>query len=137
MHRSLLHGLAAGLVVLLGTQSVLATCGGGGGGGGGGMGASAGASEQVYNVPWQVAENEAAPAEGLVLYWFPASAEEVKISALRTSRTLALYSGQCVARLDSMRWRFVFAMDQLRLSFSGRRTRFALSSPHCPSRCPA
>ena len=97
MHRSLLRTLAASLVVLLAAQPLLATCGGGGGGGGGGMGASAGSSEQVYHVPWQVAEAEAAPTEGLILYWFPASADELKVSPLRTSRTLALFSGQCVA----------------------------------------
>jgi len=61
------------------------------------MGASAGASEEVYHVPWQVAEGEATRHQGLILYWFPASAEEVKISPLRTSRTLAILSGQCVA----------------------------------------
>jgi tetratricopeptide (TPR) repeat protein len=73
-----------------------ATCGGGGGGGTGGVGAQ-GQAEQVYFVPWKLAANEPPPADGLILYWFPASAREVEISPLRTSRMLSLYAGQCVA----------------------------------------
>jgi tetratricopeptide (TPR) repeat protein len=66
---------------------------------GGGMGSGGmQAAEQVYNVPWRVRTPEAPPVTaGLVLYWFPSSVEEVKRSSLRVSRTLALYSSQCVS----------------------------------------
>jgi tetratricopeptide (TPR) repeat protein len=73
-----------------------ATCGGGGGGGTGGMGAQ-GQAAQVYFVPWKLATAEGAPTAGLVLYWFPASAKEVEVSPMRTSRMLSLFAGQCVA----------------------------------------
>jgi len=54
-------------------------------------------AEQVYQVPWAFLKPAAAaPTRGLVLYWFPASVDEIKISPLRTSRDLALYSAQCV-----------------------------------------
>src|SRR5476649_1237908 len=79
---------------------VLATCGGGGGGGTGGMGGMGGsgaASEVVYQVPWKLMNPTDAPvAGGLVVYWFPASENELKNSSLRNSRTLALYASQCV-----------------------------------------
>jgi tetratricopeptide (TPR) repeat protein len=75
---------------------VWATCGGGGGGGTGGIGAQ-GRAEQVYSVPWKIADREPAPAEGLVLYWFPSSAEELQSSPLRVSRALSLYAAQCVS----------------------------------------
>jgi tetratricopeptide (TPR) repeat protein len=71
-----------------------ATCGGGGGGG---MGGST-APELTYPVPWHVQAPQDPPATGgLVVYWFPASAEELKQSSLRMSRTLSLYASQCVA----------------------------------------
>ena len=35
--------------------------------------------------------------KGLVLYWFPASQDELKKSSLRASRTLSLYAGQCIS----------------------------------------
>jgi tetratricopeptide (TPR) repeat protein len=60
------------------------------------MGAQ-GQAAQVYFVPWKLAASEAVPSGGLVLYWFPASAKEVEISPLRTSRMLSLFAGQCVA----------------------------------------
>ena len=97
LHRPVARGLSALLILCVCESPVWATCGGGGGGGGGGTGASAGASETVYHVPWKVADDTPAPTEGLVLYWFPASAEEVKMSPLRTSRTLSLLGGQCVS----------------------------------------
>jgi tetratricopeptide (TPR) repeat protein len=78
---------------------VLATCGGGGGGGTGGMGggASMGGNEIVYRVPWKlVTAGETLPAGGLVVYWFPASQNELQKSSLRESRTLTLYEKQCV-----------------------------------------
>ena len=83
----------ASLVVV----DVLATCGGGGGGGTGGMGGGAMGAEVVYQVPWKLLESadKGAPG-GLVLYWFPASANELQKSSLRNSRTLSLYASQCV-----------------------------------------
>jgi len=83
----------ASLVVV----DVLATCGGGGGGGTGGMGGGAMGAEVVYQVPWKLLESaDKVAAGGLVVYWFPASANELQKSSLRNSRTLALYSAQCV-----------------------------------------
>jgi tetratricopeptide (TPR) repeat protein len=71
-----------------------ATCGGGGGGGVGGMTEA----ELLYPVPWHVQTPQDPPAAaGLVVYWFPSSAEELKKSSLRMSRTLSLYASQCVA----------------------------------------
>src|SRR2546422_8053884 len=61
-------------------------------GGGGG-----GSSPTVYNVPWKIFKVKEAPAQGLVLYWFPVSNDEIKRSSLRESRTLSLYATQCVA----------------------------------------
>jgi tetratricopeptide (TPR) repeat protein len=81
-------------------QSSWATCGGGGGGGGGGMasgGGGGGSNAPVYIVPWKVRKAEDKPPAGLVLYWFPASLNEVKNSSLRESRTLSLYASQCVS----------------------------------------
>ena len=76
---------------------VLATCGGGGGGGTGGMGGGAMGSEIVYQVPWKVMNATDAPsAGGLVVYWFPASENELKNSSMRNSRMLSLYASQCV-----------------------------------------
>ena len=60
------------------------------GGGGGGSNAP------VYIVPWKVRKPEDKPPAGLILYWFPASLNEVKNSSLRESRTLSLYASQCV-----------------------------------------
>jgi tetratricopeptide (TPR) repeat protein len=82
--------------------SASATCGGGGGGGMGGMAPSSGGGpsmpQQVYYVPWKMAQpQESAPAGGLVLYWFPSSPDELQKSSLRVSRPLSLYATQCVA----------------------------------------
>jgi tetratricopeptide (TPR) repeat protein len=86
----------AGLMMLV-VVDVLATCGGGGGGGTGGMGGGGAMAEVVYQVPWKALEGtEALEAGGLVLYWFPASENELKNSSLRNSRTLTLYASQCV-----------------------------------------
>jgi tetratricopeptide (TPR) repeat protein len=74
-----------------------ATCGGGGGGGRGGMAPGGEVAEKVYQVPWKTSGPKDAPSLGLTLYWFPASMEELKLSSLRTSRDLSLYSAQCVA----------------------------------------
>src|SRR6478735_4173248 len=81
------------IYVLLVPQS-WATCGGGGGGGMGGM--SGGSSQQTYQVPWKLIKPEEPVKEGLAVYWFPTGAEEVQKSSLRESRTLQLYSQQCV-----------------------------------------
>lgn len=80
----------------------LATCGGGGGGGMGGMRGPGGGGEQVYQVPWKVVKpQEALPAGGLALYWFPSSLEEFKNSSLRSSRSLSLLAAQCVNMIVS------------------------------------
>jgi tetratricopeptide (TPR) repeat protein len=92
------RGLGVFVLLSLAGPPVWATCGGGGGGGTGGMGGSGQMLEEVYQVPWKVpAAGAAVPSEGLVLYWFPSSADEVRRSSLRVSRTLSLYASQCVA----------------------------------------
>src|ERR1044072_2585153 len=92
------------LVLLFVMAPVWATCGGGGGGGGGGMsgGSSGGGSDPVvYHVPWKMLKEIKEPVkEGLVLYWFPNSLDEIKKSPLRESRQLSLYAAQCT----SMQW---------------------------------
>jgi hypothetical protein len=42
-------------------------------------------------------ETRNVPQKGLILYWFPASDNELKQSSLWGSRILTLYSAQCVA----------------------------------------
>ena len=91
--------LATLLITLFALSPAWATCGGGGGGGTGGVGGGGGnkgPEPTVYNVPWKVWEATTAPQKGLILYWFPASNDEVKKSPMRTSRVLTLYSAQCV-----------------------------------------
>jgi tetratricopeptide (TPR) repeat protein len=91
------------LIVGFVSTPVWATCGGGGGGGGGGMtgsgGNGGGSKPVVYHVPWKTpADAKAKPAtDGLVLYWFPASKQEMNSSPLRESRNLSVYAGQCVS----------------------------------------
>ena len=86
--------------LLLPTQAVWATCGGGGGGGTGGMRSGSGAGnapdEQVYRVPWKLMKPEEPVHNGLILYWFPSSAEELKKSSLLFSRVLSVYASQCI-----------------------------------------
>ena len=84
------------MVYVLLVPQTWATCGGGGGGGMGGMGGGSSASSQTYQVPWKVLKPEDSVKEGLVVYWFPTGADEVQKSSLRESRTLQLYSQQCV-----------------------------------------
>jgi tetratricopeptide (TPR) repeat protein len=97
MKHALTVALGASAVLLLSTTPVRATCGGGGGGGRGGMAPGGEVAEQVYQVPWRFLEpTDTPPDRGLVLYWFPASADEIKRSSLRTSRDLSLYAAQCV-----------------------------------------
>jgi len=63
-------------------------------------GGGGGSNAPVYVVPWKIRKPTDAAAQGLVLYWFPASQSEMKNSSLRESRTLSLYASQCV----SMEW---------------------------------
>src|SRR4030095_4213029 len=100
MNTSISRVCAILLLVLLSVQSTWATCGGGGGGGVGGMsgGGGGGSAPVVYNVPWKVRTGkDPAFTAGLVLYWFPASKEELQRSSLRNSRTLSLYASQCIS----------------------------------------
>jgi tetratricopeptide (TPR) repeat protein len=99
MKTQLSRALATILMVLFSLSPAWATCGGGGGGGTGGVGGggrSEGPAPAVYKVPWSMWNARTAPQKGLVLYWFPASDNEVNKSSLRTSRLLTLYAAQCV-----------------------------------------
>ncbi|MDT4896941.1 MAG: hypothetical protein QOH25_2018 [Acidobacteriota bacterium] len=92
--------LALALILILASYPAFATCGGGGGGGGGGMssgGSNGGMSPPVYHVPWKVRKQNDPPNNGLVLYWFPSSKEELQKSSLRESRVLSLYASQCIS----------------------------------------
>ena len=89
--------IATLLILLFVVSPVWATCGGGGGGGVGGVSGGGGSSPTVYYVPWKVREPKDPPAKGLVVYWFPASADELKKSSLRASRPLSLFAAQCVS----------------------------------------
>jgi tetratricopeptide (TPR) repeat protein len=94
------RSLAVLLMTLFAVSPAWATCGGGGGGGGGGMSggsSSGGSAPETYPVPWKVHDAKTPPAKGLVLYWFPASKEEIQKSSLRMSRTLSLYASQCIS----------------------------------------
>ena len=87
------------LIVLMLTTQEWATCGGGGGGGMGGMGGGSGMGtpQETYPVPWKLIKPEDPPlSQGLAVYWFPTSQQELEKSSLRFSRTLTLYSQQCV-----------------------------------------
>jgi tetratricopeptide (TPR) repeat protein len=95
----LARSLAVLLITLFAVSPAWATCGGGGGGGGGGMtgGSGGGSAPETYPVPWKVRSPKDAPPKGLIVYWFPASTEELKKSSLRMSRTLSLYASQCIS----------------------------------------
>jgi len=100
MKKQIARSIAVLLLALFFVQSSWATCGGGGGGGGGGMsngGGGGGSNAPVYIVPWKIRKASDAPAAGLVLYWFPASQNEIRNSSLRESRALSLYASQCVS----------------------------------------
>jgi tetratricopeptide (TPR) repeat protein len=101
MKTQLSRALATILIVLFSLSPIWATCGGGGGGGTGGVGGGSKGAEgpdpAVYMVPWKIWEAAKAPHNGLILYWFPATNDELKKSSLRASRILTLYSSQCVA----------------------------------------
>src|ERR1700704_2991064 len=97
MKTSLLQRVVCLLMIyVLLVPQTWATCGGGGGGGMGGMSGGSSGSSQTYQVPWKVIKPEEPVKEGLVVYWFPTGADEVQKSSLRESRTLQLYSQQCV-----------------------------------------
>ena len=100
MKTQLSRFLATILITLFALSPAWATCGGGGGGGTGGVGGGnrggGGPEPPVYNVPWQMWEARSAPQKGLILFWFPASNNEVNKSPMRNSRILTLYSSQCV-----------------------------------------
>lgn len=94
----LARSLAILLITLFAVSPAWATCGGGGGGGGGGTaGGGGGSAPETYPVPWKIRAPKDPPAKGLVLYWFPASTEELKKSSLRASRALSLYASQCIS----------------------------------------
>jgi tetratricopeptide (TPR) repeat protein len=100
MKTQLSRALATTLMVLFSLSPAWATCGGGGGGGAGGVaggGRNEGPAPPTYKVPWKMWEARTTPNKGLVLYWFPASQNELTKSSLLTSRLLTLYSAQCVA----------------------------------------
>ncbi|HWX55776.1 MAG TPA: tetratricopeptide repeat protein [Verrucomicrobiae bacterium] len=95
MKTSFARPFALFLIFLIVTTQTWATCGGGGGGGMGGMGG--GPSATTYPVPWKIiAPTAPAPKEGLVVYWLPASQNELNKSSLLNSRTLSNYATQCV-----------------------------------------
>lgn len=102
MRRSSVRVVLVALALFTSTLAVpaaRATCGGGGGGGMGGAmpPAGGGMSPQVYFVPWKVLNPGDEPAKGaLILYWLPATAEEIKRSELLASRPLTLWAAQCV-----------------------------------------
>src|SRR6185295_2919922 len=92
------RSLATMLILLFAVSPVWATCGGGGGGGGGGMPkGGGGSSPETYPVPWKLRKPNDPPAKGLVVYWFPATKEELLKSSLRESRPLSLYASQCIS----------------------------------------
>ncbi|HEX6732306.1 MAG TPA: tetratricopeptide repeat protein [Pyrinomonadaceae bacterium] len=100
MKTLLSRSVATLLILAFSITPAWATCGGGGGGGTGGVSggnSNAGPAPTVYNVPWKVWDSRTAPTKGLVLYWFPATNDELKKSSLRASRILTLYSAQCVS----------------------------------------
>ncbi|HXO29892.1 MAG TPA: tetratricopeptide repeat protein [Thermoanaerobaculia bacterium] len=110
--------LALVVLVALCALPLAATCGGGGGGGMGGVRTSGGPAEGVdtlgrrealatYQVPWAVVHNgeevpaplaapAGAPADNLVVYWFPRTQQEAKSSDLQASRELTLLTARCV-----------------------------------------
>src|SRR5882762_488924 len=97
MNTSISRFCAILLLLLFSVQSTWATCGGGGGGGVGGMSGGnggGGSAPQVYYVPWKNVRTPKDPpvAAELVLYWFPASKEELQRSSLRESRVLSLFA---------------------------------------------
>ena len=95
----LARSLAFLLITFFAVSPAWATCGGGGGGGGGGMSGGGGGSSaaETYPVPWKIRTPKDPAPKGLIVYWFPASADELKRSSLRMSRPLSLYASQCIS----------------------------------------
>jgi tetratricopeptide (TPR) repeat protein len=91
------HTLLVAAFAVFGATAIWATCGGGGGGGTGGMSGGSAANPEVYPVPWKMAQDSPVDPHGLMIYWFPASQNELEKSSLRNSRALSLYASQCVA----------------------------------------
>ena len=100
MNTFLARSAAFLLVLVFVCSPVWATCGGGGGGGGGGMsgtGDGTAGNPVVYHVPWKLPNFTGdRQKDGLVLYWFPSSAAEMKSAGLGESRDLSLYAKECV-----------------------------------------
>jgi hypothetical protein len=71
------------------------------------------AEAQVTFVPWKVLNPGDEPAKGdLVLFWIPASRDEMRRSPLLTSRVLAAYASQCVG-MQVIRADDVIMIDKL------------------------
>ena len=62
-----------------------------------GAAALAGENGHVSLVPWKVVEPGESVDAPLVLFWIPASRDELRRSPLLTSHELTLYSSRCVA----------------------------------------
>lgn len=122
MTRTLRFLLSLTVLAALCALPLAATCGGGGGGGMGGMRRSGGGPAEsndmgrrdvpgplgaIYQVPWAVVHNgeevpsplaapAGAPADNLVVYWFPRTQQEAHSSDLQASRELTLLTARCV-----------------------------------------
>jgi hypothetical protein len=59
--------------------------------------ALAGGDDRVSLVPWRVLDPSVKVDSPLVLYWIPASADELRRSQMLTSDELTLFSSRCVA----------------------------------------
>ena len=75
-----------------------------------GAAALAGENGHVSLVPWKVVEPGESVDAPLVLFWIPASRDELRRSPLLTSHELTLYSSRCVAM------RVVRSDDDVRLA---------------------
>lgn len=62
-----------------------------------GFEAMPGETPHVSLVPWKIVEPGAEVHAPLILFWVPASRDELRRSKLLTSEELTLYSSQCVA----------------------------------------
>jgi hypothetical protein len=101
--RKLLFAVTA-LALVTSTRPLLATCEGDGGGQMGGtmqrssMGSrNSQPKPEAYVVPWKTLGADDKPlSTPLVVMWFPVDAGEIDSSELSASRTLILYSAQCV-----------------------------------------
>jgi hypothetical protein len=69
--------------------------------------------DRLSLVPWRVLDPDAEVDSPLVLYWIPASADELRRSQLLTSYDLTLFSSRCVAM------RVVRFNDSVRLTSLG------------------